>query len=269
MSVYREPVSSISPAIESILAQTYRDFELIVMLDDPQNSSAEKYLQSLTTRDERVKFHKNEKNIGLGAALNTAVSLASGRYLARMDTEDRSFSTRFEKQITYLEANPEVDLLFTQWQESFTTGETNVRAVKAADVRHIKKNFFLKSLLLHPTLVVKREVLEKHPYPAMARPEDLVLFLDLIRLGYHFDLLEEVLYEYHIDSREKYQKVRTYSKNLLPHLLRHIPHYWLNVYFWFYVLRVFVEYLLSRSEFIYTRTASLLARVWKTVFRSV
>ena len=269
MSVYQEPVDQVQNSIESILSQTYKYWELIVVLDCPDNVSVKKYLTALSERRDDVFIIENQNNIGLGASLNKAVSKANGAFCARMDAEDFSFLDRLEKQINFIRNKPDVDLFFTQWQELHTNGEVIQRKPKAQDVRQIKRNFFIKSLLLHPTLVIRTEILKNHPYPEMARPEDWVLFLDLIKLGYKFDLLEEILYSYVVDDMQKYQKVRVYSANLLPHLVKNFPHYSLNVYYWFYFIRIVGEFLLSRNEYVYWKTSKLASSYWKKIFRSV
>lgn len=269
MSVYQEPVNQVKNSIESILSQTYKHWELIVVLDCPDNVSVKKYLMALSDRHKNVFIIENQVNIGLGASLNKAVSRAEGTYCARMDAEDFSFKDRFDQQINYIFSRPEVDLLFTQWQEIFSDGQTRKRQPASRDVRRIEKNFFTKSLLLHPTLLIRTDILKNHPYPEMDRPEDWVLFLDLIRFGYKFDLVEDILYTYVVDERQKYQKVRAYSENLLPHLLRNSLHYSTNIYFWLYFARVALEFVISRNEFIYWQFEKLASSFWKKVFKSV
>jgi len=262
MSVYQESIEQIIPAIDSIVTQSFPDWELIVMVDDPQNETAIAYLHKRSTTDRRIKLYVNEENLGLGASLNAAVSYASAPLLARMDTEDISHPNRLIEQMTYMIAHPTTDLLFTQWQEQDENGVITKRLPSKDDAAHITKNFFLKSILLHPTMMVRRQVLIDHPYPAMGRPEDWVLFLKLMRLGYQFRLLEKVLYTYQTDRREKYTKVRAYASNLLPHLFRNIPFYWHNVYFWIYVARVSVEWLISRNEYLFNTTNSTLKKIY-------
>ena len=113
---------------------------------------------------------------------------------------------------------PEIDLLFTQWQEIYSDGQIKKRQPLSRDVRHIKKFLYQKSTLAS-YFTHRTDILKHHPYPEMDRPEDWVLFLDLIRFDYKFDLIEDILYTYVVDEHQKYHKVRTYSENLLPHLL--------------------------------------------------
>lgn len=267
MSIYKESQAQIEPAIQSILSQTFQDFEMVIVLDCPENKNAETYLNDLSCNHKNITIIKNEKNIGLGASLNKAIEVANGEYIARMDTEDTSHYQRFEKQVAYLDSNPDTHLLFTQWQEEFTDGSTQVRAPKSTDVQNITKYFFIKSILLHPTLMARAQVLKDNPYPEISRPEDFVLFLELMKKNYSFRLIEEVLYTYKIDTTEKYEKVRTYSKNLLPYLFKNVPYFWHNILFWFYFLRIFIEFCISRNKFVFGHLHKIAAKIWKMLFK--
>ncbi len=266
MSVYKEPVENVAKSVSSIIAQTYTNWEFIIVLDHPNNLIVRDYLVNLSKNHDNIKLIVNKSNIGLGASLNKAVALAKGKYCARMDAEDRSFIDRFEVQLSYLNHNSHVDLLFTQWKELYPDGSTKEVKPASSDVKNIQKNFFIKSILLHPTLMVRTAILKDHSYPEIARPEDWVLFLKLIRLGYNFDVVEKITYEYVVDEKLKYQKVRKYSRNLLPHLAKNVRYYWSNIYFWLYFMRILFEFIISRNHFIYTKTSTLAAIFWKKVF---
>lgn len=267
LSIYKEPVEKIAPAVESILQQTFRDFEFLIAIDNPENTQAITYIENLARNDNRISLFVNEKNMGLGASLNRLIEAANGAYCARMDTEDISLPTRLEKQISYFENHPSTDLLFTQWKEELTNTEVRYRTPHPDDVKNIKKTFFTKSILLHPTMMVKTEVLKQNPYPAISRPEDLILFMDLISRNYTFALLEEVLYIYQVDLSEKYKKVRTYSENLLPALWKRIPLFYSNPYFWLYFARIVFEFIISRQKHLYTATNVVAAKLWRLFFR--
>ena len=186
-----------------------------------------------------------------------------------MDTEDTSVPERFAKQISFMKAHPDVDLLFAQWIDINERDEMVIRQPRQIDFVNIRKSFFTKSLLLHPTLIARKEVLLDNPYPEMERPEDIVLWLQLIRKGYTFDILEEPLYLYRIDRinvAQRYAKIKTYSQNLLPHLVRESRYYWSNIYFWLYFHRILFEYLVSRNILIFKLFHVRAVRVWKALF---
>src|SRR5436305_623407 len=105
MAVYNS-ASVVADAIESILQQTFRDFEFIIV-DDGSTDSTGEVLRDYAERDVRIKLYTQE-NCGLIASLNRACRLAKGRYIARMDADDISLPPRFEKQFHYLESHPEI-----------------------------------------------------------------------------------------------------------------------------------------------------------------
>ena len=105
MSTYKEEEIFLRQAIESILDQTYKDFEYIIILDNPDNDLHIKIIEEYTNIDKRIKFYINKKNIGLTASLNKGLELAKGIYICRMDADDISISNRIENQKKYLEEN--------------------------------------------------------------------------------------------------------------------------------------------------------------------
>lgn len=267
MSVYREPAEAVAVAVKSVFAQTYKNYELLIALDDPQNMEAKAYLEQLATEHKNVRVFYNETNIGLGASLNRLAAEARGEFCARMDTEDTIDPEKLAKQISHFEDCSTTDILFTQWREIYDDGRTVERTPRAAEVQYIEKYFFTKSILLHASMMIKTEILKTHPYPAIERPEDFGLYLTLMRRGYNFDLLEEVLYTYQIDTEKTFKKVQTYSKNLLLLLFKNIRYFYRNGYFWLYLIRASGEYIVSRNELIFTLTHKRAARLWKNIFR--
>ena len=92
--------STISQSIESIIKQTYEDWELII-INDGSNDNTKDII--LSYKDDRIKIFDNPGNKGIVYTLNRALSIAQGLYVARMDSDDISISTRIEKQIDYIE----------------------------------------------------------------------------------------------------------------------------------------------------------------------
>lgn len=103
------------PSIESILNQTFTDFELL-LLDDASTDNSAEIIKSYT--DSRIKFFQSEKNLGISAARNKLMDLAQGEYLAVMDHDDLSAPTRLAEQFEFMERNPEVAMLGT-WGQLF------------------------------------------------------------------------------------------------------------------------------------------------------
>lgn len=105
MPTYNTDVSILKEAVDSILNQTFKDFEFIIIDDGSTNSSIE-YLNSL--QDQRVKIIRNDTNIGITKSLNIGLRAAKGKYIARMDSDDIAFPDRFEKQYAFMESHPDV-----------------------------------------------------------------------------------------------------------------------------------------------------------------
>ena len=100
----------IGEAIESILNQTFTDFELIILNDYSTDKTLE-IIKKYARKDKRIKFKNNQKNMGFIASLNRCLDIAQGKYIAKMDSDDISLPTRLEKQVAYLDNHPEVGLV--------------------------------------------------------------------------------------------------------------------------------------------------------------
>ena len=105
MPVYNEKVEWIKESIESIIYQTFTEFEFIIILDNPENKEAEKLLENYSKKDKRIRILKNKKNIGLVKTLNIGLDVANGEFIARMDADDIALPERFEKQMNFLIRN--------------------------------------------------------------------------------------------------------------------------------------------------------------------
>ena len=112
MGVYNEKISWLNESVESILNQTYRNFEFIIIDDNPDNKEIKNYLLNLKQRDERIIIIFNDCNIGLTKSLNKGLEMATGEFVARMDADDISINTRFERQISYLNNHSKCDAVF-------------------------------------------------------------------------------------------------------------------------------------------------------------
>lgn len=109
MSVYNG-LPYLQESVDSILNQTYKDLEFII-IDDCSTDNSWIVLSEYAKKDERIKLFKNEKNLGLTKSLNKGLKLAHGKYIARQDADDISFPQRFEKQVKYLEDSPDIVLV--------------------------------------------------------------------------------------------------------------------------------------------------------------
>lgn len=97
----------VAEAIESILNQTYSDFELLIINDGSTDSTSEEVFKF---SDSRIRFVENDQNIGLANTLNRGIDLARGEYIARMDGDDISLPERLRKQVAILDTHPDIDI---------------------------------------------------------------------------------------------------------------------------------------------------------------
>ena len=155
MPVYNaEPY--LSEAIQSMLNQTYADFELIILDDCSTDRSAE-VVQTFS--DARIVYHRNEVNSGLANNLNTGLKLATGKYIARMDGDDISLPHRLQTQVDFLESHPDIDLCSCAMQ---MFGADNQLWIRDRYPEQVKITMMFYSAVLHASSVFRRDVFEKN-----------------------------------------------------------------------------------------------------------
>src|SRR3989344_9088834 len=157
MSVYNG-MPFLREAVESILKQTYKNFEFIIV-DDGSRDTSWKYLQCLN--DTRIKVIKNKRNLGLAASLNKALKEVQGDFVARMDADDVSLPRRLETQLEFLEKNRNIDICGSYVRVIDEDGKIIGQIKKPLTDSKIKKELFWLTPLLHPTWFVKKEVFRK------------------------------------------------------------------------------------------------------------
>lgn len=193
MSAYNAS-GTIDLALRSILAQTYQDWELIVVDDGSTDRTAESVSQ---VKDPRVRFiQEPSSNMGLALRLNQCVRLARGQYVARMDADDVSYPRRLEQQVQFLEAHRNIDLLGTGAVIFKGEGEIVGCYPTASSHETVCRRPWWGFPLAHPTWMGKRDWFLAHPYSDQdSRCEDQALLLQCFTHS-HFAALEEVLLGY-------------------------------------------------------------------------
>lgn len=165
----------LNEAIESILNQTFTDFEFII-LNDGSTDRIEKII--LSYDDSRIHYVKNEKNLQIVKTLNKGISLAKGKYIARMDADDISQPERFEKQVRFMEDNPEIDVCGT-WLKTF--GDNECIWEYPLSHHEIKSLLLFNSALAHPSIITKRALFDRFKYSEeYEKAEDYFLWVQLI-----------------------------------------------------------------------------------------
>ena len=113
MPVYNVKEEYLRESIESILNQTFTDFEFII-LDDCSSNNVEEIVKSYG--DDRIRFYRNSENLGIAKSRNKLMDLARGEYSALMDNDDISHPERLKKQVDFLDNNPDISILSTAYE---------------------------------------------------------------------------------------------------------------------------------------------------------
>jgi glycosyltransferase involved in cell wall biosynthesis len=160
MSVYNEKEKWLCEAIDSILNQTYKNIEFIIIIDNPKKANLIGIVENYAKKDKRIKYFINKKNMGLVYSLNRALKYCNGDFIARMDADDISHANRFEKQLNYL-VNNNLDLigsnvnLFNEKGVFFTTD-------KLLTHKYLKKLLSYGTIgIVHPTFFARSKVFKK------------------------------------------------------------------------------------------------------------
>lgn len=139
--IYNTNPKHLRECIDSILSQTYTDFEFIILNDSPDNTEIEEIVKSY--KDQRIRYYKNEKNIGISDSRNKLIDLAKGEYLAIFDHDDISVPTRLEQEVEILDKHPEIGVV---------SGNLH-RFPKESRSYHPENNIEIKFTLMHSMVI--------------------------------------------------------------------------------------------------------------------
>ena len=148
----------LAEAIRSVLGQTFGDFELIIV-DDGSSDGTGSILDRFQREDRRVRLFR-QPHAGLVAALNHGMHFGTGEYIARMDADDICAPERFEVQVHYLDRHQDVGVCGT-WIETFDSGRSEVIRYPCDDGT-IRSRLVFESALAHPSVMLRRAVIERH-----------------------------------------------------------------------------------------------------------
>lgn len=190
--VVRNCEKYISECIQSILVQTYHDFELLIVND----ASTDNTLDIINTyKDKRIKIICMERNNYI-EALNIGLKKAQGEYIARMDGDDIMLPYRLEKQVYLMENNPDIHVC-SSWYECFGI-YNNISKGQSGKLHFPLLSLLLKNILAHPTTMLRKSFLSKHQitYKEYPYAEDYKLWSDIAIAGGGFYVIPEILLRY-------------------------------------------------------------------------
>ncbi|MCD7994562.1 MAG: glycosyltransferase [Clostridia bacterium] len=194
MTVYSEPVDFVEKAINSILSQTFKDFEYIIILDKPDNRESFSYLTEWSEKDNRIRFYVNEKNIGLARSLNRGIDLAQGYYIARMDADDISKPQRLERELQFIETSG-ADMVCCLVDKIDEKGEKwdQIKPFPNSP-EFIERMLPIQDIVVHPTVLMNTErVKALGGYRPFSACQDYDCWLRMLTSGYQIKILNENL----------------------------------------------------------------------------
>lgn len=201
MSVYNGE-DYLEETIESVLRQTFTEWELIIINDCSTDSTAN-ILAKYAEQDARVQVHTNEVNLRLPSSLNKAMSFAQGKYIARMDADDICMPDRLEKQYAFMETHPEVDLSSCRFMTIKNGVVSSGGCGGKNDVASIKAMLLVTNPILHPGIIAKAEVIRELGYDkTFTCTEDMELWTRFIMAGYQVEILPEYLMIYRLHDKQ-------------------------------------------------------------------
>lgn len=194
MPVFNTREACLRKSIESILNQTFKDFELIVCDDGSSVATPKEVVKSYA--DRRIVYLKNEANKGISFTRNRLLSVARGKYLAITDHDDISLPNRFEEQVSVLEKHPEIGVVGA-WIERFPK-----RKIVRFPVEHddICEAMFFSCPLQHPAVMLRKDIMTGVSYDESFSPaEDYALFASLMGKTKFYNI-PRVLLKYRLDE---------------------------------------------------------------------
>ena len=204
MSLYKNDVIQyVRLAIESILAQTFTDFDFYIQYDGPIRAEVDEYISRLT--DDRLRIQRRTENEGLAQSLNDLLALVIPQgydYIARMDADDISMPNRFEKQLEYLKMHPEVECLGTWAIEITSDGKEYYRKQMPETHEECNNMFRKRDCMIHPTVMYRRSYIEKAGLYALDTyfGEDTMMWANGFAAGCKFANVPEYLFKFRLDD---------------------------------------------------------------------
>ncbi len=196
MAVYKTRESVLKEAIASVLAQTHADFELLIVDDCPQDARGRTVG---LFKDPRIRYFRNETNLGIAATRNKLMELAQGKYFAVIDHDDIWFPTKLEKQVAFMESRPDIVACGTAYRRE---GCPFKRRLVRHEEQHesIFARLFFKCTMHHSSVLLRAGVIRENRIrydPTYVSVNDRDLYLALARYG-KLHNLREVLCGYRV-----------------------------------------------------------------------
>ena len=239
--------STLQEALDSLYAQTYQDFEIILCDDGSKDNTYEVALEN-QRKHPNIVLLRNEQNLGLNATLNKCLAAAKGEYIARMDGDDISLPTRFEKQVKFLDEHPEYAVVSAPMIYFDENGEFR-RGKGRGEV--VARDFVQGSPICHAPCMARTEVFRSvggySVDDRLLRVEDYHLWFKIFAAGHKLFMMDECLYMMR-DDQNAYRR-RTFKSRLNEAYVKRIGYRMIGLPFYYQIfsLRPIIIGLLPKS----------------------
>ena len=204
MSLYKnDTLVFVKLAVESILNQTYNQFDFYIQYDGYIPQEVDEYLTGL--QDERIHIYRREDNKGLAYSLNELLTIVLSKdyeYIARMDADDISLPERFAKQVAFLDAHPDTECLGTWAIEINSDGSEYYRKQMPETHEECWKQFMIRDCMIHPTVMFRRSYIEKAGVYSLDTyfGEDTMMWAQGFAAGCKFANVPEYLFRFRLND---------------------------------------------------------------------
>lgn len=202
MSVYNESAFLFRESVNSLLCQTFRDFEVIIVCDNPsRKEEVEQIIRSFN--DDRLILIWNKSNIGLALSMNKAAEVARADVFARMDADDKALPNRFQKEFDIINRGM-ADFVFSKYEmidkDSNPVNKTFTDSLPYYRQEAIPQVLLYRNIIHHPTVMMRRDIFEKvRGYRDFPVSQDFDLWLRMNETGCRFYMINEPLLLYRVN----------------------------------------------------------------------
>ena len=223
-------------AIESILSQSFTNFEFII-IDDGSSDDSWKMIQNYAKKDKRIVAVKNKKNLKICKTLNKWITLAKWEYIARMDSDDISMLDRFEKQVKFLDDNPDVwivgwtmDMIDESWS-TYSKREYNLTDSE------IRSKLFRYSPFCHPVVMIRKSTLDKSGWydNQLVYSEDYDLYFRLWMHAKFWNLTDTLIRYRMYRWNSTTKKLKQMERGTIKIRNKAVKEYWYQMSIWDYI----------------------------------
>lgn len=198
--------NSISSSIESILNQSFTNFNLII-INDGSTDSTPNIIQRYANRDSRVKIYTNSKNLGLPLSLNKGIELCNSDFIGRADGDDIWMPDKLQKQMNFIKENNDINILGTGAILN-DKSRSKIFFRKEINFRNKGIKLLINDYLFHSSVIFRSFILKENKYDEkLLRSQDKFLWLTLLDKGYKIYNIQEALIIYNYEFKSSFKSI--------------------------------------------------------------